>query len=234
MKKRITYVLLTVFIALSLVIPTFADEATMDIVEEVVTDTLVEVATPEATETEATETESTELDEEHWEEFKDKITDSATWTMIGTALLTIITFLGTMKSTLTKIRALVHNKADNETLQGAIKDVEKDLKEAFNTNYKEIADTLKRYEEALKNTDENEQKLYAVLTLFMTNCKISESARTEILGIMQGVKKYEGATKDILEKVQEAIDKGKEENKKNAPPTPSLDKLLEDDYMKLG
>jgi hypothetical protein len=141
-----------------------------------------------------------------------------------------LTTLATVKSKFDKISSLVHNKADNDTLKDELKNMEKDLKEAYNANHKEVAATMKRYEEALANTEANEQRLYAILTLFMTNCKISESAKAEILNILADVKKYSGDISEFVAQAQEAIDNAKEE----APETPNLDKLLEEDYMELG
>ena len=93
---------------------------------------------------------------------------------------------------------------------------------------------MKRYEGALKNYEANEQRLYAILTLFMTNCKISESAKAEILNILADVKKYDGDISEVVAQAQEAIDEAVRDAEENAPPTPTLDKLLEEDYMELG
>ena len=253
MKKRIMFLVMSVLITLTMIMPCIADEPTTELVTEITTelvaDVLEETPAEEATEpvvTEPTET-PTESDtasgvvtaptgenstpvEDEWEVFKSKITDSATWTMIGTGLVTILTILGTVKSKFDKISSLVHNKADNDTIKGELADLQKELKKAYNDNHKEVSAVMKRYEEALKTTAENEQKLYAILTLFMTNCKISESAKTEILNLLTDVKKYSGDVNEVVAQVQEAIENAKEE----APATPTLDQMLEEDYMELG
>lgn len=233
-----------------------------EITTEMVTEVMTEEATEPTEDTTAVETETEPVEDEtalggvvapaegenapteensaptndvdEWENFKAKISDTATWTMIATAIVTILTTIGTIKSKFDKIASLVHNKADNETLQGAIKDMEKELRNAYNANHKEVAATMKRYEEALKNTEANEQRLYAILTLFMTNCKISESAKAEILNILADVKKYEGDISEFVTQAQEAIDKEIAEKEAQAPATPTLDSLLEEDYMELG
>lgn len=242
MKKRISYLFMVVLIACSLIMPCVADEPTTDLVTEITTELVTdvleettpeevttpveEVTTPE--EPEVTTEEISAVDE--WEVFKSKITDSATWTMIGTGLVTILTILGTVKSRFDKISSLVHNKADNDTLKGELKGLQDDLKKAYNDNHKEVAAVMKRYEEALRTTAENEQKLYAILTLFMTNCKISETAKAEILNILADVKKYSGDVSEFVAQAQEAIDNAKPDT----PPTPTLDQMLEEDYMDLG
>ena len=194
------------------------------------------VTTPTEEETPPTEENLAPTDDadEAWETLKAKVTDSAMWTMIGAGLMTVLTVVATIKKTFDKISVLVHGKADNETVQGALNDMEKGLKEIFKDNYKEISATMKRYEGALKNYEANEQRLYAILTLFMTNCKISESAKAEILNILADVKKYDGDISEVVAQAQEAIDEAVRDAEAKAPPTPTLDKLLEEDYMELG
>lgn len=231
MKRIISFLFLCVFIAITLIMPGAADEATTDMATDIATD-LVTDAVEDATNEAVTAPVENESDE--WEAFKSKITDSATWTMIGAALVTILTTVGTVKSKFDKIASLVHKKADNDTLEGAIKDMEKELRKSYNDNHKEISAIMKRYEDALKNTEANEQRLYAILTLFMTNCKISESAKAEILNILADVKKYEGDIVEFVEQAQEAINKEIAEKESKAPATPTLDQMLDEDYMDLG
>ncbi len=229
--KRI-FLFVCALCALALITPCFAEDApAAEVVDEVTAPT--EEVTEEVTEP-AEDTAPVEDDSDYWETFKEKITDSATWTMIGAALVTILTTVGTVKSKFDGIASLVRNKADNETVAAAIKDMEKELRKSYNDNHKEVSAVMKRYEEALKNTEENEQKLYAILTLFMTNCKISESAKAEILNILANVKKYEGSISEFVEQAQEAINKEIAEKEASAPATPTLDEMLNEDYMDLG
>lgn len=237
--KKLTFLFMGVLLALSMLVPCVADEATTEMVTEiateVVTDALEEAPLEETPAVDAPTEETPVADaDDEWETFKSKITDSATWTMIGAALATILATVGTVKSKFDGIASLVKNKADDAAVKGALKDLEDDLKKAYNSNHKEISATLKRYEEALANTEANEQRLYAILTLFMTNCKISESAKTEILNIISNVKKYEGNISEFVEQAQEAIDEAIKEKEGETPPTPNLDKMLNEDYMDLG
>lgn len=257
MKKKISYLFMVVLIACSLIMPCVADEPTTELVTEITTELVTEVleeTTPEeVTEPTETPTESdvasgvvtAPMDEEtaptgensaptddvdEWEAFKAKISDSATWTMIGTAIATVVTTIAAVASKFNKITSLMHNKADNDTIKGEIKDLEKTLKTAYNNNHKEVSAVMERYEKALQTTADNEQRMYAILTLFMTNCKISETAKAEILNILADVKKYSGDVSEFVAKAQEAIDNAKEE----APATPTLDQMLDEDYMDLG
>lgn len=235
MKKKIISLLFGVLFALAMMLPCVADEATTDMVTEITTEIVTDVITETTEPVEGTEEVTAPVEEDdEWENFKAKITDTATWTMIGAALMTILTTVGTVKSKFDKISSLVHTKADNDTIKGALKDMEKELREAYNTNHKEVSATMRRYEEALKNTEANEQRLYAILTLFMTNCKISDSAKAEILNILADVKKYDGDISEVVAQAQEAIDEAVREAEGKMPPTPTLDKLLEEDYMDLG
>ena len=244
MKKKIICLFIGALIALAMLLPCAADEATTDMLTEIATElvtdgiTVPTEETPVETDTAIVEDETAPIEEEStdedWERFKAKIADSATWTMIGAALMTILTTVATVKSKFDKISSLVHNKADNETLKGALKDMEKDLLDTYNTKHKEVSATMQRYEEALKNTEANEQRLYAILTLFMTNCKISESAKAEILNILADVKKYDGDIIEVVAQAQEAIDEAVKEAEGQMPPTPTLDQLLDEDYMELG
>lgn len=241
MKKKISCLFIGVLIALTLIMPCVADEATTGVVTEITTELVTEVLTEESTglieDTEGATTpteETVDPTDEEWEAFKSKITDSATWTMIGAALMTVLSVVATVKKTFDKISVILHGKADDEAVKGALKDMEADLKKTFKDNHKEVSDTMKRYENALKNYEANEQRLYAILTLFMTNCKISDSAKAEILNILADVKKYDGDISEVVAQAQEAIDEAVKEAEGNAPPTPTLDKLLEEDYMELG
>lgn len=250
MKKKIISLFVGALIALTLIMPCVADEATTDIVTDVATEIVTEmldepVGIPVETDTipvegetdlwdATTPTEDEIATDEAWEALKSKIADSATWTMLGSALVTVLTVVATVKKMFDRISELVHSKADNESVQSALNDMETALKKTFKDNHKEIADTMKRYEGALKNYEANEQRLYAILTLFMTNCKISESAKAEILNILADVKKYDGDISEVVAQAQEAIDEAVKDAESKAPPTPTLDKLLEEDYMELG
>jgi hypothetical protein len=251
MKKKIASLFIGTLVALVMMMPAAAEEtpteAVEDVTAEIVTDTTevaaesaetvaeeTETAPEAATEAETAVQEDTAPTADEWEAFKAKITDTATWTMIGAALMTILTTVGTVKSNFDKISSLVGKKADDETLRGALKDAEKELKEIYNEKHDEIAKVMQRYEDALKNFEANEQKLYAILTLFMTNCKISESAKAEILNILADVKKYEGDVGEVVAQAQEAINEAIKDAEENSLPTPTLDQMLEEGYMELG
>lgn len=272
MKKRICYFIMAALIACSMVMPCYADEVdvtepiettvaetTVAVTEESVEETVAETPTETATETaEATETpvegsntpveetptEEAETPSIDFAELKAKITDSATWTMLGSAIVTVITVVGVVASKfsgvatlLETLKGVLSGKANKEDVDGALDNVKesltKEFKEAYVKNFDSLTAMLKRQEEALKTTQENEQKLYAMLTLFMTNCKISESAKAEILNLAADVKKYEGDVFEVVGQAQEVIDADIAEKEKDAPATPVLDEIIQE-YMELG
>lgn len=269
MKKRICYFIMAALLVCSMVMPCYADEvidvteAVETTVEETVVETTVETTeethaetateTAEATQT-PTEGSNTPVEEKPTEEsekpsidfaeLKAKIADSATWTMLGSAIVTVITVVGVVASKfsgvatlLETLKGVLSGKANKEDVDGALDTVKesltKEFKEAYVKNFDSLTAMLKRQEEALLTTQENEQKLYAMLTLFMTNCKISESAKAEILNIATDVKKYEGDVFEVVGQAQEVIDADIAEKEKDAPATPVLDEIIQE-YMELG
>lgn len=182
---------------------------------------------------------------EDMSEVKELISSSSTWVIVGAGIVIILAVCGIVKK---KFGVIINafnailgffGKVKNEngepvTLNGELKDVKdkvvKEIKEAMHTEYGEVSKTMKLYREELKNREENEQKLYAMFSLFMTNVKMSESAKKEILAILMGIKKYDGDPFEIVAQAQEAIENAKEE----APATPTLDQMLDEDYMDLG
>lgn len=236
MKKTIKIFIMALFVSFTLCIPSFAVEDTEVIPTEDTTITENATESENMPSTEMPDSMTTEDVENYWEGFLDTITNSSVWAMVATALVTLLGSTGVVKSGLKKIVELVMDKADTATIRVALQGMEAELKKEYNAQYGEISERLKGYEESIKATADNEQTLYAVLALFMTNCKIPDSAKSEILAMLTGIKKYSGNIGEIVEKAQAVIDKTKEEKIAEAPATPELDKLLneENTYMKLG
>ena len=165
--------------------------------------------------------------------------------MVGTSVLSLITFIGVLtskfswlKNVVEVIRDALGGKADKKDVKdafdGAKEELANEFKTAYTQNFERLTNMIKQQGEALNVAAENEKKLYAMLTLFMTHCKISESAKAEILNLATDVKQYSGDVYEIVEQVQEAIEADIAEAEKDAPPTPTLDEILEEEYMELG
>ena len=196
--------------------------------EETATETTTEVTT----ETEVVEGMTEKHLSEYWESFKQTISDSATWTSIGAGVLTIISTSGVVGYAFKKIIALLLNKADKESVKKEILDLQEHIMSEYNTNNKMIA-------ERLEKTENNEEKLFTILSVFMLNCKIPDCAKAEIMALLTDIKKYSGDISEIVEKVQEAIENAQNEKMSLEPPAPELEKLLEEEKesnaeMKLG
>lgn len=242
--KKITYLITIALVALMLVMPCYADEV-VTLPEETTITEAQETATeaqeqqPEQTPNQEaekpTEDAYTPLDiDSAIDSIKDKITDRATWTMIGTGILTALTIVATVAAKFGSIVQLFGKDKDGKTVHESIDAVKDKVKDALDPIMKEITAELEECKKKLQTSEDNNQKLYAMLTLFMTNCNIGDSAKKEILGIATEIKKYEGTLTEIVEQAQEAIDEAIAEQEQNARPTPTLDQLLEEDYMELG
>lgn len=164
---------------------------------------------------------------EYWESFKKKISDTATWTSIGAAILTIISTSGVAGYGFKKIFAVLINKADKESVKKDILDLKEHIVGEYNANHSKIA-------ERLENTESNEQKLIAILTVFMLNCKIPDCAKAEIMAMLTDIKKYSGDIADIVAQAQESIENAQNEKMSLEPPAPELEQLLKESKMKLG
>jgi hypothetical protein len=66
----------------------------------------------------------------------------------------------------------------------------------------------------------------------MVNAKISNSAKSEILKYMHGIKTVSGTVSEEIENAIKIIEKAEAEEEK--PDTTTLDKLTEDNHIALG
>lgn len=264
MKKRITYLLMVALIAFSLVMPCYADEAIPEettVVEDV---SETEATTPEETTLAEPTTEPTEGVEEPSEsvtapeeekpteeaddlsvlieELKGNIKDLSLVGMLGTGGLIVLAVVGIVKKKFAGIIAIFAGiksflgikDGEEKTIDSALGDVKDKIVGEFKQEYKELREKMDKYEGEMTARDENEQKMFAMMTLFFTNVKMPESAKTEILNLATGIKKYTGDAYEIAKQVQEAIDEKVAEAEAETPETPVLDELLKEEYMELG
>ena len=184
---------------------------------------------------------------EDMSEVKELIASSSTWVVIGAGVLIILSVVGVVNNKFCGIFNIIkpvigffgNLKNDNGepvTLIGELKGVKEqvvnEVKEAMHAEYGELTKIMQLYQEELKNREENEHTIYAMLTLFMTHCKLPDTAKEEILNFANGVKKYSGNVSEIVEKVEAVIQKDLEQME--IPETPVLDEILEEEYMELG
>lgn len=184
---------------------------------------------------------------EDMSEVKELIASSSTWVVVGAGVLIILSVVGVVNSKFGGIFNIIkpvigffgNLKNDNGepvTLSGELKGVKEqmvnEVKEAMHAEYGELTKIMQLYQEELKNREENEHTIYAMLTLFMTHCKLPDTAKAEILDFATGVKKYSGNVSEIVAKVEAAIQTDLEQME--IPETPVLDEILEEEYMELG
>lgn len=213
----------TTFIALALAlvlftVPAFAAETdeivtdTETVVEETVTDTTVE---PEIS--------APSEEERFYDELLDYVTNGANWAKIGGVVLAIIAAVAAISSKLGNVTAilngisnLVKGKATKEETEKIVGDNFKELKRDFDKQYAEL---LEKYnEQAERNTE-----LTAVITVVALQLVKSPYARTEIMNLLSGTKAINGGVKDIVEVVEEEIEKAAAAEEKE--PTPALDAI---------
>lgn len=115
-----------------------------------------------------------------------------------------------------------------DSLQKANAEVSTSINENVGNMRNELVPLLNSLQKQLDVKDENDKALWTVLTIFMQNVKIPESARTEILSRMNGIKECKGSIYDLVTEAQEAINATHEEKLALEEETPYLNSLLEE------
>jgi hypothetical protein len=155
----------------------------------------------------------------------DKLTDSTLWINIGTVALACLGIIGTVASKFKVISDLISKKADNNTIVDTLKVSAEDIRKAFN-------DELEKVREEVKKAKEEEDKIFTILTLFITNAKINPAAKAEIMNYITGIKSLCGDPEEIVKKANEAIAEAIKAEEK--PQTPALDAIVKESTMELG
>jgi hypothetical protein len=170
--------------------------------------------------------ESEEADE-FYSAWIDKITDSTLWINIGTIAIACLGVVGTVASKFKDIASLISKKADASDVAGALKYASSDICDSFKNELSDIKSQLQR-------SKDNEEMLLTILTLFVTNAKINNTAKAEIMKYLSGIEKISGSVEDIVSKANDVI--AKAEASETAIETPALDAIVSEssDYMELG
>lgn len=185
------------------------------------------------------------------------ITDGALWTnilmsitvLIGTILVVKDKFgkvIGVVTSALKGVADLINKKADSETVIGELQKTNAEVSAVINTELGNVRNELVPLLDGLKKQldddnnklddlkkqlevkDENDKALWTVLTIFMQNVKIPDSAKGEILNRMNGIKEFKGNISELVAEAQEAINATHEEKLALEGETPNLNALLEE------
>jgi hypothetical protein len=244
--KTIKLLIMVVCMSLLLTLPVFAaeDEESAPTTDTPIAETPTEEENEPSTEVEAPTEETTlpdSMTEEdvagYWNGFKETISNISVWLMgiMGVSGVAAVGFI--TKWAFAKIfDKISENASKTETkIDDKLVENRAAIEGLVNNKIDTLAAELTKLEEATQTTMENQSKIDALLTLFFTNVKISNSAKAEILAIATGIKKYEGDLAGIVAEAQKAIDQAREDQMTLAEPTPELDKLIEETtYMKLG
>jgi hypothetical protein len=207
--------------------PVYAEETTVDntTVETSVEETTVETTVDETTTEIAIDNPDKIEDEATVDNFIEKISTSTLWINVVAIAGSALAVIGMVSKKFGTIIALVRSKADASTIK---KELDTSLKETFEKFYKEFVSIKER----LEQSESNEKALSTALSIFMVNAKISNSAKSEILKYMHGIKTVSGNVSEEIDKAIKIIEKAEAEEEK--PVTPVLDKLTEDVHIALG
>lgn len=157
----------------------------------------------------------------------DKITDSTLWVNIGAVGVACLGIISTVVSKFKNIASLISNKADSNTVIDTVKTSVNDICDSFKME-------INRIERELAASKNNEEKLVAMLTIFMTNAKINPNAKAEIMSYLTGIKKLDGNIEEIVAAANANIEASKKAEEKSE--TPALDLITAEapTFMELG
>lgn len=219
MKKVFLFILCLIVFCM----PVFAEETTVD---NTTVETSVEETTVEETTTETAIDNPDKIEDEATvDNFIEKISTSTLWINVVAVAGSALAVIGMVSKKFGTIIALVKSKADASTIK---KELDTSLKETFEKFYNEFVSIKER----LEQSESNEKALTTALSIFMVNAKISNSAKSEILKYMHGIKTVSGNVSEEIDKAIKIIEKAEAEEEK--PDTSTLDKLTEDVHIALG
>lgn len=219
MKKVFLFILCLIVFCM----PVFAEETTVD---NTTVETSVEETTVEETTTETVIDNPDKIEDEATvDNFIEKISTSTLWINVVAVAGSALAVIGMVSKKFGTIIALVRSKADASTIK---KELDTSLKETFGVFYNEFVSIKER----LEQSESNEKALTTALSIFMVNAKISNSAKSEILKYMHGIKTVSGNVSEEIDKAIKIIEKAEAEEEK--PDTSTLDKLTEDVHIALG
>lgn len=220
--KKIFAILVALMLVFSLSLGVFATEGeeltTPD--GEIVTEGEISAPTDDTTE-DATEDITAENAESFVKNLIDKLGNSSIWVSIGTVAAALLGIVGMLHNKFGALFSLLSGKADTATLTAEVKKSGEAISEAFAKQLAEVKDKLDDYQD-------NEKKMWAIITIFMTHAKISPAVKVEIMQRITGIKDMTGTLSEILEDAEKSIAETEEAEKALAPDTPALDSLVKE------
>lgn len=165
-------------------------------------------------------TEITVSDESNFDALIEVLMNSAFWTTTGTVAVAVIACVATFRKYFGFITDLISKKADEKTINNALKQASTEISDIFNRKLTEI-------ELRLGDTDNNEKILTTILTIFMTNANINPNAKAEIMQYLTGIKDINASVAEMVETANKIIQEANEAEVKE--PTPALDSIVSEE-----
>lgn len=239
--KKFKFIFFLILITLSFTISTSAVEVgdiDTTVIETIVDTTIDEITEVEETTVEestvledATASEKTgdmvelpkDLDDEElnkfWEAFKENISKVSVWltAFFSTSGVAIIAFV--VKWGIGKIFDRIAENAHKTEAQ---------LDDKLLVHKEEIMAATSNISNKVDNAIENMEKMFEIMAVEIMNSNEPASAKTEMMGMLQGLKKYSGDIPEVIKQAQDDIEKIKGEKVALQDAMPALDELIEE------
>lgn len=164
--------------------------------------------------------EATEVEASNFESMLEKVTNSTFWTTTGTVLAAVVGMLAMLKKHFGTISTLIAGKADTKAINEA-------LKKATTEISSELIGRISELEAKLSEADNDEKKLMAMFTIFVSNANINSNAKAEIMKYLTGIKDISGRVVDVVETANKIITEANAAEEKL--PTPALDTIISEE-----
>ncbi len=168
----------------------------------------------------AAETAVTEAEKTNFDNMLEKVTNSTFWTTTGTVLAAVVGMLAMLKKHFGTITAMISGKADTRAINEALKTASTEISAEFTNRINEL-------EKKLSEADDDEKKLMAMFTIFVSNANINPNAKAEIMKYLTGIKDISGKVIDVVETANRLITEANKAEEKI--PTPTLDAIMSEE-----
>lgn len=164
--------------------------------------------------------EATDVEASNFESMLEKVTNSTFWTTTGTVLAAVVGMLAMLKKHFGTISTLIAGKADTKAINEALKKATTEISSEFIGRISEL-------EAKLSEADNDEKKLMAMFTIFVSNANINSNAKAEIMKYLTGIKDISGKIVDVVETANKIITEANAAEEKL--PTPALDTIISEE-----
>lgn len=164
-------------------------------------------------------------DESKFDKLLEGLTNSTFWTTMGTVLTAVIGMIALFKKHFGTITTLISGKADTKAINEALKSASAEISAEFSNKLTEL-------ETKLSEADDDEKKLMAMFTIFVSNANINPNAKAEIMQYLTGIKDISGKVVDVVDKANKIIADANAAEEKL--PTPALDSITGDEDTEGG